>query len=175
MGQQIASIIGMISGLIAIYSFVTGVKTLPELRAQSRQQRDGGSTSAPSQARQTHSKSPFAPSQPRRRFLISILVSVVSLIVAAIFGLMGSDSAGIMFFLLLLAAVDSLVYVFTLQRFVPHVAFALLNIGGLAILGYALGSFSIGEEAAGTLWGMIAGTGVWIVTLLNTQQSATPG
>jgi len=88
---------------------------------------------------------------------------------------MGSDSAGIMFFLLLLAAVDSLVYVFTLQRFVPHVAFALLNIGGLAILGYALGSFSIGEEAAGTLWGMIAGTGVWIVTLLNTQQSATPG
>jgi len=161
--EQVASIIGMISGLIAIFSFMTGMTSLPKLNRQPRPSGGGSSLS---------------PSHPRGRFLISIPVFVVSLIITALLGMNGSDSGGIMFFLLVLAAISSFVYVFALHRSVSQVIFALLNIVGLTVVGFAFGSISRGEEATGIIMGMLAGIGVWIVTALGTprgsQQTDTP-
>ena len=82
--EQIVSIIGMISGLIAIYSFVTGVTALPQL----------GKLPA-----QPMGEVAVATEPSRKRLLFLVPLFLVSLGITLVSGLRGSDTGGIMFIL----------------------------------------------------------------------------
>jgi hypothetical protein len=156
---DLSDIIGLVSGLIGIFTFLTGF------------------TSARGLAGRPAPGVP-APSGPRRSRLrlvlgLSIPVFAVSMAVTLGQGLAGSDTGGAQFLLLVAGAVLLALYALRLHRTVSWPAFlgrAVLALGGL---GFLMGSVSRGEEAEGILAGVVVGTGVGLLGLAF--RSGTPG
>ncbi|MEE9522396.1 MAG: hypothetical protein V3W05_06290 [candidate division NC10 bacterium] len=150
--EQIVSIIGMISGLIAIYSFVTGVTALPQL----------GKLPA-----QPMGEVAVATEPSRKRLLFLVPLFLVSLGITLVSGLRGSDTGGIMFILLLLTGVSLLLYFFWLHRTISQMTFSFASVVALGSLGLLFGSISRGEEGAGLIMGILAGIGTAVITRMS--------
>lgn len=149
MSENISSLIGMISGLIAIYSFVTGTTSLKSV------------TKTPDKTRGNEPKRIDSP----KPFPYWIFLFIPSLIITLVMGLAGDDASGIMFFLLLISSISIILYSKNLPQYLSRSSFILVNVILLAILGYFFGAISRGEEEIGLIMGIISGIGVGIIIL----------
>lgn len=154
--ESINAVIGLVSGLIAIYSFVTGVTALPELRRSSAQQVQNRAA---------------APRWTRRRLRIRLLVIgpvfAVSLVATLLMGLSGDDAGGIMFLLLALAGLIVLGYRGLFSQLVSTSVVAAGSVVGLPLLGFVFGTIARGEAGAGFVMGALAGLGVAVIIWLT--------
>jgi hypothetical protein len=155
-----SDLVGLVSGLIAIFTFLTGVTSVRELR---RGGRAGGGP-------------PVA--EPRRARLRLVLgLSVPVFLVTSIYtlsqGLAGSDTGGAQFLLLVAGALLLAFYATALRRTVPWAVFAVVCAVALPALGLVMGSISRGEEAEGIASGLLVGVGVALLGLAF--RGGTPG
>lgn len=154
-------IIGIISGLIAIYSLLIIGFNMPELQPFLRERE----IPVPKEAEPRESSTAFWLFGSL--FLLSLAITFIS-------GWSGSDTSGIMFVLLLLAGISSALSFTALPASIPRVAFSLLNMMGLSSIGLFLGSITRGEEGEGLLMGAIAGCSVALITWLQQYPAFSP-
>lgn len=135
-------IAGQLSGLIAIFSFLTGVTSIRELQKLSSHPTPGG---VGQRARST------------RLLFASVPIFILSLVFTFSSAMDGSDTGGSQFILLVVAAILLSLYAarwrkrWAWERFLGVCVFVL---GGL---GYAMGSVSRGEEWEGVQAGVFIG------------------
>ena len=131
--MEVSAAVGLVSGLIAIFSFLTGVSSIRGLR------RPAGSGS-----------SPAAERHRTRQWVVlglSAPVFLVSMAVTLGRGLMsGDDTGGTRFLLLLLGAVFLWRYAVRWHASVPWPAFLLGGAVVLGALGWLFGTISAGSS-----------------------------
>lgn len=150
---ELGSFVGIISGLIAIFSFITGVNSLAAIRRVRRS---------------AQGASPGATRPAMRKLLLALSVFVVSIAITAAMGLAGSDTGGIMCLLLILCllTVVSLHWLPACRRISLSTWGPITGIG-FAAIGLLLGSISSGEEVFGLSAGILTGVGAWVVAGLT--------
>lgn len=151
---DIGAIIGIITGLISIFTFLTGASSLQLLKAEARAA-DGIKQTPPPRPRV----------YVRSRMLVWVMFAVFVATLAATLhqGLSGGDVAGAVFVLLLIGGVGVIAYVLRFRHMVSPVSFGAIAILGLAGAGFALGSVSRGEEAIDAVAGAVIGIGVTLI------------
>ena len=157
---ELGSIVGIISGLIAIFSFATGINSLTAIR-RLRRAPDG---SAPAESRPVI-----------RRFLVALPLFVVSIAVTAAMGLSGSDTGGIMCLLLILCLLVVLSFHWLgIGRVLALRVYGPISTTAIAGMGLLFGSISRGEEGFGLAAGIAIGAGAWLITALTRRPNETP-
>lgn len=151
---DIGAVIGIITGLISIFTFLTGASSLQLLKAEARAA-DGNTQTPPPRPRV------FV----RSKLLVWVMfaVFVASLAVTLYQGLSGGDVAGAVFVLLLIGGVGVIAYVLRFRHIVSPVSFGVIATLGLAGAGFAFGSISRGEEAIDAFAGLVIGIGVTLI------------
>ena len=151
---DIGAIIGIITGLISIFTFLTGASSLQLLKAEARAA-DGNIQTPPPRPRV----------YVRSKLLVWVMfaVFVASLAITLHQGLSGGDVEGAVFVLLLMGGVGVIAYVLRFRHRVSPVSFGVIAILGLAGAGFALGSVSRGEEAIDAIAGLVIGIGVTLI------------
>ncbi len=155
--DDIGSIIGIITGLAAVFTFVTGYRSLAEWRA----------TWSQTQGRPTE---PVFPVKGRYYIIFALFGALIAVTASA--GLSGSDSGGITSLLLGLAFLLVIAFEMRLRKSVSGVFFGAIIVGVLAGSGFLFGSISHGEELFGLTTGLIIGVGCWLILLFG---AATAG
>jgi hypothetical protein len=151
--DSLGSVIGIVSGLIGIFSFVTGIQSVAQLRT----------------ARQRGSDShPGLPRSAARRLLVVGPLFGVSIVVTAAVGLLGSDTGGILC-LLLTACLVAVVgfHWLAIDRLLPLNVYGIVATCGIAGLGLLAGTIGRGEEGFGLAAGIAIGVGSWVITALT--------
>lgn len=156
-----SDVIGLVSGLLAIFTFLTGITSIRDL-AQVRT----GSSSPANRAHQTRSRLVLA---------LSIPVFAVSMVITLTQGLAGSDTGGAQFLLLAAGAILLLVYAVSLRHRWHWAAFFVTSVVVLGVLGFVMGTVSRGEEAESMLAGLAIGAGVGLVALALPRNPAPHG
>lgn len=147
---MVGDVIGLLSGLLAVFTFLTGTTSARELL-----RRAGG-------------RAPGRPTSDRRPQLVlgvSAPVFVLSMVVTLALGLNGSDVAGTQFVLLVIGAVLLFGYALRWSRSMPWTAFLVTCVVALGSLGLMMGTLSMGEEAEGVSAGLTIGMGVGLLAL----------
>lgn len=145
---DIGAVVGIITGLISIFTFLTGASSLQLLRREARSAE--GETSKP-------------PARPRvyvrSRFMVWLMFAVfaASLAVTLAMGLSGGDVEGAVFVLLLLGGAGVIAFVLRFRHTISALSFGLASTLVLAGVGFALGSVSRGEEAVDAVAGVVIG------------------
>jgi len=147
---ELSALVGLLTGLISVFTFVTGINTLELWR---------------------HLKASDQPTDQRqrktlgRRLVWLLPLLAVSILVTLAMGLSGSDSGGIVSLLLLLCLVAVLAYrLLGLHQHLALHTYGLLCAMALAGLGWGFGSVSRGEELFGLMAGSAIGAGCWLIT-----------
>ncbi|MEZ6133403.1 MAG: hypothetical protein R3C53_00700 [Pirellulaceae bacterium] len=152
----LSQIVGILAGLVAIFTFTTGINSVSQLRKVDYKT-------------QSTLPSLSSPRKPilRRLFLI-VPVFVASIAVTAGVGLAGSDRGGIVCLLLIAAALGVFGYnwlgfsrLASLKVYGPLMAMAFTG------LGLVLGTISRGEELFGLATGIAIGAGAWFIAALT--------
>jgi len=139
------ALVGLISGLISIFTFLTGVTSLADQRS--------APVSGPGRpARRVH-----VPRGPFTLLLWAAFAASLAVTMAA--GLSGDDSMGIVFLLLVLGALCAAVLTYTRLGDREWALSSLIIVAGMAAAGFAMGVISRGEEAFGLLAGLAIGVG----------------
>jgi hypothetical protein len=152
----VESIVGTITGLISIFTFITGFNSLAELRKQQR----------------------FATHQHRRssrvlvrRLMVVVPVFAVSIFITASMGLAGSDTGGIVSLLLLSSLLVSLGSKWLgLSGDSSVRVFGVAACIGITLLGFLFGTISRGEEVFGLVAGIAIGAGTWLILAFTHRQ-----
>jgi lysylphosphatidylglycerol synthetase-like protein (DUF2156 family) len=159
-----SSLVGTLSGLLAIFTFLTGVTSVKDLRRSARL------PASRSRLPGSRSRQPDDEGAQRSRSLVVLAVSapvfVIALIITLTRGLGGSDTGGAQFLLLVAGAVLLLLYATTLQASMAWPRFFAICVVGLGVIGFLMGSVSRGEEAATALAGIFIGAVVGLFGLL---------
>lgn len=135
-------IAGQVSGLIAIFTFLTGVTSIRELQKVS-------SHPTPRGVRQR--------ARSTRLLLASIPIFILSLIFTFSNAMNGSDTGGSQFILLVVAAILLSLYAARWRKRWAWERFLGVCVLTLGILGYVMGSISRGEEMEGVQAGIFIG------------------
>lgn len=151
--DEISGIVGIVSGLIAIFTFATGINSLSELRTSGKSK----------EARAVASAKPTL-----LRLVLLGLVFAVSITVTASMGLSGSDTGGIACLLLIISATAVLAFQLWLSKVIPLMVYGTAAAIGIAVLGLTFGSVARGEEAFGLAAGVIIGLGTFAITAMST-------
>lgn len=158
--NDLGSVVGIISGLIAIFTFATGINSIAELRILDRTHK-GASTS----------DAKFV----RRKLMVVGPLFGVSIAVTAAMGLSGSDTGGILSLLLIICLLAVLAFDWLgISRIVPITAYGVISALIIAGLGFLFGIISTGEEGFGLIAGMAIGAGSWVITALTRRQHIAP-
>jgi len=153
----VIDVIGLLSGLLAMFTFLTGTTSARELfrRASGR---------------------PAARPTSRRRlwlvFVLSAPVFVLSMVATLGRALNGDDTGGTQFLLLLIGAVLLLLYSTRWSASMPWSIFLITCLVALGGLGFLMGTMSAGEEAEGVSAGLAIGVGVGLLALAFRSQPA---
>ncbi|MDA0661347.1 MAG: hypothetical protein O3B08_00730 [Proteobacteria bacterium] len=145
---EIGAVIGIITGLISIFTFVTGASSLQLLRAESR--------AAEGNAQQPRPR-PRVYIRSRLFVWLTFAVFVASLAATLAMGLSGGDVEGAVFVLLLLGGVGVAAFVLRFRHAISPLAFGVASTLVLGGVGFALGSVSRGEEAVDAVAGVVIG------------------
>jgi hypothetical protein len=165
-----SSLVGTLSGLLAIFTFLTGVTSAQDLRRPARL------PASRSRVPGSRSRQPDEGAQRSRSLVvlaISAPVFVIALVITLTRGLGGSDTGGAQFLLLAAGAALLLLYATTLQASMAWPRLFVICVVGLGVIGFLTGSVSRGEEAATALAGIFIGAGVGLLGLL-VQDRARP-
>jgi hypothetical protein len=157
-----SSLVGTLSGLLAIFTFLTGVTSVKDLRRPARL------PASRSRLPGSRSRQPDEGAQRSRSLVvlaISAPVFVIALVITLTKGLAGSDTGGAQFLLLVAGAVLLLLYATTLRASMAWPRFFGLCVVGLGVIGFLMGSVSRGEEAATALAGIFIGAVVGLFGL----------
>lgn len=151
---DIGAIIGIITGLISIFTFLTGASSLQLLRAESRVA--DGRKQAPL---------PRPRVYVRSRVLVWLMfaVFVASLGVTLKLGLSGGDVEGAVFVLLLMGGIGVIAYVLRFRHSISPLLFGVLSTLVLGGVGFALGAVSRGEETVDTVAGLVIGICITVI------------
>lgn len=155
---DIGAIVGIITGLISIFTFVTGASSLQLLKAESRAA-EGGKQARP-------------PPRPRlyvrSRLLVWLMfaIFVASLAVTLSMGLSGGDVEGAVFVLLLIGGVGAAAYVLRFRQTISPLVFGVVSTLVLGGIGFALGSMSRGEELVDAIAGLVIGLCITVIAWL---------
>jgi hypothetical protein len=158
-----SSLVGTLSGLLAIFTFLTGVTSVKDLRRPARL------PASRSRVPGSRSRQPDEGAQRSRSLVvlaISAPVFVIALVITLTRGLGGSDTGGAQFLLLVAGAALLLLYATTLQASMAWPRFFVICVVGLGVIGFLMGSVSRGEEAATALAGIFIGAVVGLFGLL---------
>jgi hypothetical protein len=158
-----SSLVGTLSGLLAIFTFLTGVTSVKDLRRPARL------PASRSRLPGSRSRQPDEGAQRSRSLVvlaISAPVFVIALVITLTRGLGGSDTGGAQFLLLVAGAALLLLYATTLQASMAWPRFFAICVVGLGVIGFLMGSVSRGEEAATALAGIFIGAVVGVFGLL---------
>ena len=139
------ALVGLISGLISIFTFLTGVTSLADQR------------SAPTNSPARPMRRVHVPRGPLTWLLWAAFAASLAVTLAA--GLSGDDSMGVVFLLLVLGAVCAAVLTYTRLGERDWAIPSLVIVAGMAAAGFAMGTISRGEEAFGLLAGLAIGGG----------------
>lgn len=150
------ALIGAISGIITIYSFVTGVSTLREFRKH--QFRNSKSEKRPSIR-------PFHRSIPRKLIWITLPVFLVSLVVTLSMGLSGSDLGGITFLLILISGCLLFLFRHFFHVHFSYLAFIAINTFVVGGIGFVFGSIARGEDIEASIIGLGIGFGTGLLAI----------
>ncbi len=154
------SIVGTITGLISIFTFITGFNSLAELRKQQ------------TSATHRHGRSSRVLV---RRLMVVVPVFAISIFITASMGLAGSDTGGIVSLLLLSSLLVSLGFQWLGLRGDPSArVFGMVACIGITLLGFLFGAISRGEEGFGLAAGMAIGSGTWLILAFTQRQQSTP-
>lgn len=145
-------IVGVVSGLIAIFTFLTGVTSARELRTS------GSTGQGP--------RSPQRRSRLRLILWLSVPVFIISLVITLSQGLQGSDTGGTQFLLLLGGAILLRLYATVLRQSMSSALFLVTCVVVLGGLGLLFGTISAGEETEGVTAGLIIGVGTGLLGLM---------
>lgn len=172
--MTILDIVGLLSGLLAIFSFSTGITSVGQLRRASG--REGGADIRKSSG----ASGAGGPERRRARIIlwVSVPVFVVSLAVTLTAGLGGSDTGGAQFVLLVEGAALLLVYAQRMRRRMPWSRFLALCIVVIGASGLLMGVMSRGEEVEGLVAGLVIGACVGLLGLAfpgTTEPRSTRG
>lgn len=157
--EHIGSVIGIVTGLAAIFTFVTGYRSLAEFRAAQERR----------------------PPEVRVRFprLIYVYGAVFAVLIAVTLamGLSGDDIGGFMAFMLSLAAAAVIGYeVWLRQRWSPH-RFGLVAAVGLVAISLVTAPITRGEEGFAIAVGVVIACGAWAIIVfqhrLETRRTET--
>lgn len=173
--MSILDIVGLLSGLLAIFSFSTGVTSVGQLRRASARESD---SEARTPAGVSSAASPERLVRARIMLWVSVPVFVISLVVTLMAGLGGSDTGGAQFVLLVEGAALLLVYAQGMRRRMPWSRFLALCMVVIGASGLLMGVVSRGEEVAGLLAGLVIGACVGFLGLAfpgTTETSSTRG
>lgn len=152
-------IVGVVSGLIAIFTFLTGATSARELRRPS-----------------STGQGPLSPQRRSRLRLIlwlSVPIFIISLVTTLSQGLQGSDTGGTQFLLLIGGAILLWLYATVLRQSISSALFLVTCVVVLGGLGLLFGAISVGEKAEGVTAGLIIGTGTGLLGLVF--RTETPG
>lgn len=147
----VLEVIGLVSGLLAIFSFITGVSSARDLFRR----RTNGRKVAPRRV----------ALRPGTVFWVSAPVFVVTMTFTLAAGLGGSDTGGAQFVLLVVAAILLLAYSTGLNRRLGWTGFLMLCIVVLGASGLLMGVMTRGEELQGLLAGIVTGAGAGLLAL----------
>ena len=162
--MTILDIIGLVSGLLAIFTFTTGATSIGELRRRTARRNATGQRGGAA-GDETVGGVSDRRSRPRLVLFLSVPVFLVSLVVTLSAGLNGSDTGGAQFVLLLEGAALLLLYATRLRRRLPWGSFLTLCMGILGASGWVMGTISRGEQVAGLLAGIVIGAAVGLLGL----------
>lgn len=151
---DIGAIIGIVTGLISIFTFLTGASSLQLLRAESRV--TDGTKQAPPPRPRVYVRS-------RELVWLMFAVFVASLGATLKLGLSGGDVEGAVFVLLLLGGVGVIAYVLRFRHSVSPILFGLVGTLGLGGVGFALGTVSRGEETVDAVAGLVIGICITLI------------
>lgn len=151
--DDIKAIVGLITGVISIFTFLTGVKSLELLKVESRPAAEGAPPPPPR-----------PPVYVRSKALVwlTFLVFLASLAVTLAMGLSGGDVEGAVFVMLLLGGIAVIVYVLRFRHVAP-LAFGAGATVALGAVGFMLGSVSRGEEATDAVAGIVIGLCITVI------------
>lgn len=147
---MVSDVIGLLSGLLAMFTFLTGTTSARDLIL-----RAGGQPAV-------------EPTSRRRLWLVfgvSAPVFVLSMVVTLNAGLDGSDTGGAQFVLLLIGALLLVAYALRWSRSMRWTAFLVTCFVVLGSLGLLMGAISRGEEAESHGAGLVVGLGVGLLAL----------
>ncbi|MGQ0775325.1 MAG: hypothetical protein ACT4NY_13025 [Pseudonocardiales bacterium] len=144
-------IVGVVSGLISIFVFLTGVTSARELRKPS--------------ITGEGSVSPQRRSGLRLILWLSVPVFIMSLVITLSSGLQGSDTGGTQFLLLIGGAILLRLYATVLRQSLSVALFLVTCVVVLGGLGLLFGTISAGEESEGAIAGLIIGVGTGLFGL----------
>lgn len=145
--DDIGSLVGVISGVISIFTFLTGVNSVRFMRAEARADSGQGPRWA----------GPRVFVRSRVWIVVVFLIFLASMAVTLAEGLAGSDTSGARFLLLLLAGSGLIIFVLRLSRSYSVLSYGLFSIVALTAAGYVIGSVSVGEEAEDAAFGLFIG------------------
>jgi hypothetical protein len=158
--NDIGSIVGIISGLIAIFTFATGINSIAELRILDRE-RKGASTPEVKLV--------------RHKLMVVVPLFGVSIAVTAVMGFSGSDAGGIISLLLIISLLAVLTFHWLgINRIVPVTAYGVITVLTITGIGFLFGTISRGEEGFGLVAGMAIGVGSWVITALTRRLNIAP-
>lgn len=161
---DISSMVGIISGLISIYSFITGTTTLRLLKQK------------PAHIKKSADERSITTEQrSKRRMLVWVTAPIflVSLMVTLSMGIVGSDIGGIMFLLLIISGLSAILYVRRFAGRLSWAAYLFINVALLGGLGFIFGSISTGEEVEALQMGLVSGIGVGLISYLLTRKTGS--
>lgn len=153
--NDLGALVGLVSGLISIFTFFTGVNSLRVIRAEANTAGAEPQWSGPRV-------------YVRSRLLVGLVFAVFlgSLGVTLTMGLAGGDVAGALFVLLLFAGVSVTVFVLRFAYTVSPLSFGITSTAFLTAAGFAIGTISRGEEAVNSVAGLFIGLGVTVIAWL---------
>jgi hypothetical protein len=164
--DDIGAIVGVITGLISIFTFLTGVSSLQVLRSESR-----------SVQGEKLNPSPRPRVFVRSRVLVwlTFAVFVASLAVTLAMGLSGGDVEGAIFVLLLMGGIGVTVYVLRFRHMISPLSFGAVSTLVLGGAGFAFGSISRGEEAVDAVAGLVIGMCITVIAWLFRTDDTSVG
>lgn len=171
---DIGAIVGIITGLISIFTFLTGASSLQLLKAETRAVTDGQRVPPPR---------PRVYVRSRAMVWLMFAAFIASLAVTLAMGLSGGDVEGAVFVLLLIGGAGVIGYVLRFRHRVAPLSFGVASTVVLAAAGFGMGSVSRGEEAVDAVAGLVIGVCITVIAWLfragdgegdGTAESVTP-
>lgn len=170
--DEIGAIIGIVTGLISIFTFLTGVSSLQLLKAETSTA-DGGQPVSISQRPRVYVRS---------RLMVWLMFAAffASLAVTLSMGLSGGDVEGAVFILLLIGGAAVIGYVLRFRQTIAPLPFGIASTLILTAAGFGMGSISRGEEAVDAVAGLVIGLCITVIAWLfrsgdGTVDRAAPG
>jgi hypothetical protein len=152
---DIGAIIGIVTGLISMFTFLTGASSLQLLRAESRAAETGQKTPSPPR--------PRVYVRSRALVWLTFAAFIASLAVTLLLGLSGGDVGGAVFVLLLIGGIGVIGFVLRFRHTISPLSFGAAITVVLAVAGFAMGSVSRGEEAIDTVAGVVIGLCITVI------------